>query len=507
MEIKKNNLDSYDEEQQSFYQNESKRKRILWRTNNYIKKIKKYNIYIFPIVTVIIFWIVYFIVKIIVSKNKTNQIRQNLDIILQNKLDIKNITNETDIINETIPTVSITSSIIYNNITIIESSTLNPVKTENINNTNNIPIIENIPDPRQIAIDNGCEYIKKCQKGILTNDKNNFILNPNPKISVVIPVYNCVNTLLATVRSIQNQKMLDIEIILVNDVSDNSTVNLMKEIQKEDPRVRIINNENNMLTFYTRIKGCLSAKGKYLTTIDNDDFFLSEDLFDTIYNTAEEGNFDVIGFNSFESRNIEVKNRYKDTFSKEQRKDNMTLYQPELSCFSISNNGTVATNDLFIWGKLIKTSVYKSALEMLGQERYSVRLGWNEDYSQLFLVYNFAQSYKFINIYGLYHVINLSSFGNRMNREDRYFGDIFFAELIFLYGRPNCKRISVQRLTRMERPRSVRNNNINNQLQNLVINIVNSKYIENSDKDKIREIYKDLLPPPNNITNNSSQTI
>ena len=485
MEIKKNNLDSYDEEQQSFYPNESKRKRILWRTNNYIKKIKKYNIYIFPIVTVIIFWIVYFIVKIIVSKNKTNQIRQNLDIILQNKLDIKNITNETDIINETIPTVSITSSIIYNNITIMESSTLNPVKTENINNTNNIPIIENIPDPRQIAIDNGCEYIKKCQKGILTNDKNNFVLNPNPKISVVIPVFNCVNTLLATVRSIQNQKMLDIEIILVNDVSDNSTVNLMKEIQKEDPRVRIINNENNMLTFYTRIKGCLSAKGKYLTTIDNDDFFLSEDLFDTIYNTAEEGNFDVIGFNSFESRNIEVKNRYKDTFSKEQRKDNMTLYQPELSCFSISNNGTVATNDLFIWGKLIKTSVYKSALEMLGQERYSVRLGWNEDYSQLFLVYNFAQSYK----------------------EDRYFGDIFFAELIFLYGRPNCKRISVQRLTRMEQPRFLRNNNINNQLQNLVINIVNSKYIENSDKDKLREIYKDLLPPPNNITNNSSQTI
>ena len=39
MEIKKNNLDSYDEEQQSFYQNESKRKRILWRSNNYINTI------------------------------------------------------------------------------------------------------------------------------------------------------------------------------------------------------------------------------------------------------------------------------------------------------------------------------------------------------------------------------------------------------------------------------------------------------------------------------------
>lgn len=65
----------------------------------------------------------------------------------------------------------------------------------------------------------------------------------------------------------------------------------------------------------------------------------------------------------------------------------------------------------------------------------------------------------------------------------------------------------MQRLTGIERPRLLRNNNINIQLQNLVINIVNSKYIENADKDKLRQIYKDILPPPNNFTNNSSQTI
>ena len=48
-----------------------------------------------------------------------------------------------------------------------------------------------------------------------------------------MPVFNCANTLKAAVRSIQNQNMLDIEIILVNDNSDQITVNVMKELKKK----------------------------------------------------------------------------------------------------------------------------------------------------------------------------------------------------------------------------------------------------------------------------------
>ena len=52
-------------------------------------------------------------------------------------------------------------------------------------------------------------------------------------------MYKCVNTLKAAIRSVQNQKMLDIEIILVNDNSQNETVNIMNELKKEDERIRI----------------------------------------------------------------------------------------------------------------------------------------------------------------------------------------------------------------------------------------------------------------------------
>ena len=48
-----------------------------------------------------------------------------------------------------------------------------------------------------------------------------------------MPVFNLADTLKAPVLSIQNQKMLDIEIILVNDKSDDKTVNLIKYYKKK----------------------------------------------------------------------------------------------------------------------------------------------------------------------------------------------------------------------------------------------------------------------------------
>lgn len=122
--------------------------------------------------------------------------------------------------------------------------------------------------------------------------------------------------------------MLDIEIILVNDKSDNNIVNLMKELQNEDPRILIINNNKTMVTFYSRAIGALSSKGKYITDLDCDDLFINEDIFDIAYNSAKEGNFDVIAFNSFHSVDIDDKNKYKDVFTN--KKENFIVYQPEL---------------------------------------------------------------------------------------------------------------------------------------------------------------------------------
>ena len=74
------------------------------------------------------------------------------------------------------------------------------------------------------------EYIKICRDDILLNKVNNKNKSP-PKITSIIPVYNAVKTIKTTIRSIQNQKMAEIEILLIDDVStDNSIDIIYKEI-------------------------------------------------------------------------------------------------------------------------------------------------------------------------------------------------------------------------------------------------------------------------------------
>ena len=123
--------------------------------------------------------------------------------------------------------------------------------------------------------------MKKCFEGEFLNN-NIYSFSPEPKISTVIPVYNCEKTIKVAVRSIQNQDMADIEIILVNDFSKDNTTKIIQELSEEDPRIKIINNEKNMGALYSRNIGILNAKGKYIMNLDNDDLFLDKDVFDVV---------------------------------------------------------------------------------------------------------------------------------------------------------------------------------------------------------------------------------
>ncbi len=84
------------------------------------------------------------------------------------------------------------------------------------------------------------KYIQKCFEGTLLNN-NSKIFSSKPKISAIIPAYNCENTIKAAVRSIQNQNMSEIEIVLVNDNSKDNTFKIIQELSEEDPRIKILN--------------------------------------------------------------------------------------------------------------------------------------------------------------------------------------------------------------------------------------------------------------------------
>ena len=82
-----------------------------------------------------------------------------------------------------------------------------------------------------------------CQKGILINGILKSI--SNPLITVIISIYNSEKTIKATIRSVQNQNFRDIEILLIDDCSKDKSLSIIKKLQLEDLRIRIIKNKIN----------------------------------------------------------------------------------------------------------------------------------------------------------------------------------------------------------------------------------------------------------------------
>ena len=129
------------------------------------------------------------------------------------------------------------------------------------------------------------KYIIDFKQGKLLPNRV-FHKSENPKISIIIPMYNEEKNVLSAIRSIQNQKLQDIEIVCVNDNSNDKTLSILKKLKEEDPRITIITNKSNRGVLYNRIHGALESKGEYVTFIDADDGLCNPDILEKAYDVA-----------------------------------------------------------------------------------------------------------------------------------------------------------------------------------------------------------------------------
>ncbi|WOO38857.1 glycosyltransferase family 2 protein [Anaerocolumna sp. AGMB13020] len=102
-----------------------------------------------------------------------------------------------------------------------------------------------------------------------------------PLISVIVPVYNVEKYLDACVSSICNQTYSNLEIILINDGSRDSSGLLCNEWTEKDERIIVIHKENGGLSD-ARNAGLKAAKGNYITFVDSDDV-ISESMLEQLY--------------------------------------------------------------------------------------------------------------------------------------------------------------------------------------------------------------------------------
>ena len=92
----------------------------------------------------------------------------------------------------------------------------------------------------------------------------------NPKISIIVPVYNAENYIAKCIKSVMMQTYKNLEIILINDGSVDNSLEICNSFKKIDSRIHVINQENEG-TSSARNKGLLAATGQYIGFIDGDD--------------------------------------------------------------------------------------------------------------------------------------------------------------------------------------------------------------------------------------------
>lgn len=97
-------------------------------------------------------------------------------------------------------------------------------------------------------------------------------------VSVVMPVYNAADTVLASVQSVQHQTYPDWELVVVDDGSRDASVEIVTELASEDSRIRLFRQEQNGGVATARNRGIKEAQGQYLAFLDSDDLWRTEKL-------------------------------------------------------------------------------------------------------------------------------------------------------------------------------------------------------------------------------------
>ena len=243
-----------------------------------------------------------------------------------------------------------------------------------------------------------------------------------PKISIIIPIYNGGKYLYRSLRSVQNQKMKEIEIIIVDDNSSDDSVNIIKNYMKEDRRIKLIENKVNRKILFSKSIGVLNSRGKYVFVLDQDDMFIREDAFDLVYNESEKYGLDLISIQYSSGEDVFKNIRKINNLIKF---ENMIKMQPELkySMFKV--------NKCLLWGYFINADLYKKIIYHLWPIIINYNIIFQEDYLITFFLLIYAKKNKRSKYIIFFHFVNKESASKKYITNSEYFLSLIFAGNIY----------------------------------------------------------------------------
>jgi glycosyltransferase involved in cell wall biosynthesis len=172
----------------------------------------------------------------------------------------------------------------------------------------------------------------------------------NPKISIIVPVYNVETYIRQCLESTGVLGRNDVELILVNDGSTDGCGTICQEYACKWGNVKLIEKSNGGLSDARNV-GVSASRGKFIYFLDSDDW-LNPDAIDTLYQFAVENNCDVVqgGFYYAYDNYLGLDNRYIS-----EKKPAFVIERKDAMRELIKNN--YIKN--FAWGKLYRTEIVK----------------------------------------------------------------------------------------------------------------------------------------------------
>ncbi len=225
-------------------------------------------------------------------------------------------------------------------------------------------------------------------------------LASNPQFSIILPVYNSCDTLESCIDSILNQKVVDFELIIVDDGSIDGSEKICDRYLQKDRRIRVYHTENKGVSA-ARNLGLSYSRGNWITFCDSDDYVLPEWLENYEINNNEYSLI-VQGFETdgpISGENISGEYRYGLSFIGSSHKGQILLYKE--NCFG------------YLWVKAFKKSIID-----YNKLKFKTFLKKDEDQDFIIQYLKHCEKVRFTDQIG-YHY-NVPNWGAKYSKTDHF---------------------------------------------------------------------------------------
>lgn len=250
----------------------------------------------------------------------------------------------------------------------------------------------------------------------------------NPKISIIVPMYNSESTIGKCIESILQQTLSELEVILVNDGSTDNTLDICKKYSKRDSRIVVVSQENKGL-ISARKRGVEISSADFIGFVDSDDW-IEKDMYENLYEIYNNYHVDVVSSGIFRDYIEEqYTNEVLDNFEQGYYENiNKTVYPYMLWNKKINDFGIYCT----LVNKLFKREILKTVYDNIDE-----RVFYGEDCLTFFSYMMRCKKVYILNKSYYHYVINHNSMCSKT--DDRLLTNTYYLykglEKVFLgYG-------------------------------------------------------------------------